>query len=290
MYFMNIFREVIADAQRRNVAIGHFNISDIAGLRAIAEAAKEVGAPIIVGTSEGEREFLLPKNAVAMVRNVAESYGVQLFLNADHTYGIEKVKEAAMLGYDAVIFDGAKLPFEENIAQTREAVKVAKAINPNIIVEGELGYIGTSSALLTEIPKGAQITEKDLTTVEDAVRFVTETKVDLFAPAVGNIHGLVVGGANPTLNISRIQEIARAVSVPLVLHGGSGLKDEEFVGAAKNGMAIIHISTEIRLAWRRGLERIFTEKPNEVAPYKLLGASIEEMRRLIVARLRLFGW
>ena len=93
---------------------------------------------------------------------------------------------------------------------------------------------------------------------------------------------------NPALNIARIKEIAEAVSVPLVLHGGSGLRDEEFVAAAQNGMAIIHISTEIRLAWRRGLERALAEKPREVAPYKLLSSSMEDMKKVILQRLRLF--
>ena len=125
--------------------------------------------------------------------------------------------------------------------------------------------------------------------MEDAVRFVAETGVDLFSPAVGNIHGMILGASNPALNISRIKEIAGAIDVPLILHGGSGLKDEEFVAAAQNGMAVIHINTEIRLAWRQGLERALKEKPNEVAPYKLLSHSIEEMKKVVEARLRLFS-
>lgn len=286
---MDSLHEIIADAAKRKVALGHFNISDLAGLKAIVEAAREVNAPVIVGTSEGEREFFGAENAVSLVRNFRETYGHPIFLNADHTYSLDKVREAALLGYDAIIFDGAKLALEENIMQTRAAVELAKKINPEIIVEGELGYIGTSSALLEKLPEGAQMTEKDLTTPEDAARFVKETGVDLFAPAVGNIHGMLSGAENPALNIARIREIAEAVSVPLVLHGGSGLKDEEFVGAAKAGCAIIHINTEIRLAWRKGLEKAFAEHPHEVAPYKLLAYSVDGMKKVIVNRLRLFS-
>ncbi|MBI2075371.1 MAG: class II fructose-bisphosphate aldolase [Candidatus Harrisonbacteria bacterium] len=291
---MDSLREIIADAAKRKIALGHFNISDIAGLKAIVlaavEVSKELGeeVPVLIGTSEGEREFLGAENAVSLVRNMRGEFGHPIFLNADHTYSLEKVREAALLGYDSIIFDGAKMSLEENIAQTRAAVELAKKINPEIIVEGELGYIGTSSALLEKLPEGAQITEKDLTTPEDAARFVKETGVDLFAPAVGNIHGMLSGAENPALNIARIGEIAKAVSVPLVLHGGSGLKDEEFVAAAKNGMAIIHINTEIRLAWRKGLEKAFAEKPKEVAPYKLLSYSVEEMKQVVGQRLKLF--
>ncbi len=286
---MQTLREIILDARKRKVAIGHFNISEISGLKAIFMAAQKVGVPVIIGVSEGEREFLGAENAVSLVRNLRESFSYPIFLNADHTYSLEKVREAALLGYDAIIFDGAKSSLEENIRATREAVEIARSINPEIIMEGELGYIGSSSALLTEVPIGAQIIEKDLTSVEDAVRFVKETGVDLFSPAVGNIHGMLVGASNPALNVSRIKEIAEVVSVPLVLHGGSGLKDDEFVAAAKNGMVLIHINTEIRLAWRQGLEKSLKEKPNEVAPYKLLSASIEAMQKVVEARLKLFS-
>lgn len=298
---MDSLREIIADAAKRKIALGHFNFSDLAGLKAIVEAARELNVPVIVGTSEGEREFIGAENAVSLVRNFREELGRPIFLNADHTYSLDKVRDAALLGYDSIIFDGAKLSFEENIAQTRAAVELAKKINPEIIVEGELGYIGTSSALLEKLPEGAQISEHDLTTPEDAARFVKETGVDLFAPAVGNIHGIIAAQSrtdadgtrtvaeNPPLNIARIREIAEAVSVPLVLHGGSGLKDAEFVAAAKSGVAIIHINTEIRLAWRKGLEKAFAEKPHEVAPYKLLLYSVEAMKKLVRDRLRLFS-
>jgi len=293
-FLMETLKEFIADAKRRKIALGHFNISDIAGLKAIVEAAVEVSriigekVPVLIGTSEGEREFIGPENAVSLVRNMREELGHPIFLNADHTYSLDKVRDAALLGYDAIIFDGAKLSFEENIAQTRAAVELAKKINPEIIVEGELGYIGQSSALLEKLPEGVQISEEDLTTPEDAARFVKETGVDLFAPAVGNIHGMMVSGMEPALNINRIREIAEAARVPLVLHGGSGSKDAEFVAAVKNGCAIIHISTEIRLAWRKGLEKAFAEKPKEVAPYKLLAYSVLGIKGIVAQRLKLF--
>ncbi len=286
---MKTLRNYISEAQKDGTALGHFNISELTCFKAIVDSAKELNLPVIMGTSEGEREFLGAENVVSLVYNLRENHGLPIFLNADHTYNLEKVREAAILGYDSIIFDGAKLPYEENIRQTREAVKIAKDINTDIIVEGELGYIGQSSALLDKLPEGAQVTGDMLTSVKEAQEFVRETGVDLFAPAVGNIHGMLSNAPNPALNIARISEIAKAVPVPLVLHGGSGLRDEEFVGAAKNGIAIIHISTEIRLAWRQGLERALLEKPREVAPYKLLSYSVDEMKKIISQRLKLFS-
>mgnify|MGYP001603142162 CR=1 FL=1 len=286
---MKTLKQYIEEARKNGIALGHFNISEISALKAIFGAAKELDVPVIIGTSDGEREFLGAENAVSLVRNLRESYGYPIFLNADHTYSLEKIKEAALLGYDSVIFDGAKLSFEENIKQTCEAVLAAKSINPEIIVEGELGYIGQSSALLEKLPEGAEVTEDALVKVADAERFVKETGVDLFAPAVGNLHGMLSGAAMPALNIARIKEISEAVEIPLVLHGGSGLKDEEFVAAAKLGMAVIHINTEIRLAWRKGLEKAFAEKPKEVAPYKLLKYALDSVKEVVMNRLRLFS-
>ncbi len=295
---MKTLRQFIIEASHNGVALAHFNISETAAFKAVVESATELNLPVIIGTSEGEREFLGAENAVSMVYNLRESHGLPVFLNADHTYSLEKVKEAALLGYDSIIFDGAKLPLEENIKQTREAVKIAKDINADIIVEGELGYIGQSSALLDKIPEGAGVSGDMLTTPVEAAEFVRETGVDLFAPAVGNIHGIIMrtnadgtrtSAENPPLDVGRVAEIAKAVKIPLVLHGGSGSRDSEFVAVAKAGMAIIHISTEIRVAWRKGLERALAEKPREVAPYKLLAYSVDEMKRIISQRLKLFS-
>ena len=123
---MKTLREIIADAEKRKVAIGHFNVSELAVFRAVTKAARDLGIPVIIGTSEGEREFIDLHDAVSMVRDLREKHGQAVFLNADHTYSIEKVREAVDAGYDAVIFDGAKLSFEENVARTREAVAYAR--------------------------------------------------------------------------------------------------------------------------------------------------------------------
>ncbi len=282
-------REVIIDAESRAVAVGHFNVSELAAFRAVTKAAHDLGVPVIIGTSEGEREFIDIHDAVAMVRDLREKHGQPVFLNADHTYSLEKVKEAVEAGYDAVIFDGAKLSIEENIAKTKEVVGFIKETAPRVLVEAEIGNVGSGSAIRKEIPAGAAIRPEDLTTSEEASRFVKETGVDLLAPAVGNIHGMFADAPEPALDIERIQAIRQAAGVPLVLHGASGNTDEELRAAIAAGITIVHISTEIRTAWREGIEKSLRDQPDEVAPYKLLSEAEKKIYEIVLAKLKLFN-
>ncbi len=301
-------------AEQKKIALGHFNIAGLEQLKAIAGTAKRLDVPVIIGVSEGEREYI----GLDEVRVLCDAYnrewgtpaGFWLFVNADHTHSIEKAGEAAVAGFDEVLFDGGKLPFEENIRQTNEAIRTIKQRSSwrhRVVVEGELGYIGSSSEIRTGIPDGAAISPEDLTKPEEAVRFVNETGVDMLAPAVGNIHGMLVrqnpqdgGGdgpvySDPPLDISRIKAIkdalreARGRSVPLVLHGGSGNTDADFSAAIDAGITIIHISTELRLAWRKGLEQALKDNPDEIAPYKIMPVAIAAMEKVVEQRLKLFS-
>ncbi|MDI6717494.1 MAG: class II fructose-bisphosphate aldolase [Patescibacteria group bacterium] len=285
---MNL-KDYILEAEQKEVAIGHFNISDMAGLKGIFEAARFLNLPIVIGLSEGEAEFFGYKQAGAIVRSLREQYDYPIFLNADHTKSLEKIKEAVKAGFDAVLFDAGKLPFEENIQKTKEVVEYAKSANPNILVEAELGYLGASSVILKEIPKDAAINKEDLTKPEEAKRFVEETEIDLLAPAVGNIHGMFKNAPNPNLDIERIKQLREAADIPLVLHGGSGITDDNFIKAIEAGILIIHINTEIRLAWREGLNKAFSEKPEEIVPYKLLPYAVDAIKNMTEKRLRLFN-
>ena len=284
---MQSLREVIKQAEKEKVAIGHFNISNIEGLWGIFKAAKNLNLPVIIGTSEGERRFMGLKQVVALVRSLREEFDYPVFINADHCYSFESVKEAIDAGYDAVIFDGAKLSTDENIKTTKQCVEYAKSVNPDIIVEGELGYIGESSKLLDEIPKG--VSAESLTTSDQAKKFVTETGVDLFSPSVGNIHGMLKHTHNPKLNIDRIREIKKAVSVPLVLHGGSGISDEDFTDAIKAGISVVHINTEIRLAYKNAVKLSLQESADEIAPYKFMRPAVEAVQKVVEKRLKLFN-
>ncbi len=286
---MHSLREVIDEARKQKRAVGHFNIADVVALRGIFRAARELHLPVLIGTSEGERAYLGPRQAAALVQSLREEFSYPIFLNADHTHSFEKIQEAVAAGYDAVLFDGSALSWEENIRETKRVVAYVKEKNPQILVEGEIGYIGSSSRVLDAPPKGAAIRAEDLTTPAQAEEFVRETGVDLLAPAVGNLHGMFRNAPNPRLDIARVRDIASAVSVPLVLHGGSGIADEDFVAAIEAGVAVVHINTELRLAWREGISRALQEKKDEIAPYKIYPAAEEGIYEVVKRRMALFS-
>ncbi|KKT14402.1 MAG: Ketose-bisphosphate aldolase, class-II [Parcubacteria group bacterium GW2011_GWC1_43_30] len=280
---MKTLREYLAWAEEKQVALGHFNISDSEGFKAVVEAAQILKVPTIVGISEGEREFLGLKEAVALVKTAREN-GLPIFLNADHTYSVEKSRTAIDAGVDSIIIDEADKPYEENVRLTKEVVNYARAKGAGTVVEGELGFIGQSSKIMDKLPEG--VSEKTQTDPQEAAKFVQETGVDLFAPSVGNIHGMIKTG-NPKLNIERIKSIKKAVTVPLVLHGGSGISDDEFMKAIDAGMRIIHINTELRVAYKEGVEEGI--RSGEIAPYKFLAEGVEQMKRVVHDRLKLFN-
>lgn len=282
---MKTLKQYILEAKEKGVAIGHFNISNLEALHAIFNSAKSLNLPVIIGVSEGERDFVGVHEAVALVKTLREENNYPIFLNADHTYSFERVKEAIDAGYDAVIFDGAKMTLDENINVAKKCVEYARSVGREVLVEAELGYIGQSSKVLDTVPDGIE-----LTSVADATRFVHETGVDLFAPAVGNIHGMLKDIPDPRLNIERVGEISKATGVPLVLHGASGNSKEDIQAAIKNGVAIVHINTEIRVAFHDALIKEIQDVPGEVAPYKMLKPSLEAVQKVVTEKLKIFNF
>lgn len=285
---MKTLREFVEEAEDNKVAIGHFNISDLVGFWAIVNASKKLDLPVIIGVSEGEREFFGVKQIEALVDDL-QTEGMPIFLNADHTYSLDKIKEVVDVGFDSVITDSADKSFEENIKLTKEVVAYKKKKRRKILIEAELGFIGKSSNLLDKIPEGAGFTDEMMTKPDEAEEFVKQTGIDMLAPAVGNIHGMLKSGHNPKLNIERIKRLRAAAGVPLVLHGGSGINDYEFKQAIEAGISIIHINTEIRLAYKKGIQKALLEKPDEIAPYKFLKPGLEAMQLVIEQRLKLFN-
>lgn len=289
MHMIPTLKEVVLDAASKKIAVGHFNISNLESLWGIFNAAKALNLPVVIGTSEGEREAVGPRQAVALVKSIREQFNYPIYINADHTYSFEKVKEAIDAGYDAVIADGAGLPMEENIAFVKQCVAYRNAHAPHVLIEAELGYIGTSSKLLDELPKDVALDPQFLTHPEDAKRFMEETGADMLAPAVGNIHGMLKSGRNPALNIERVGELKTMVGAPLVLHGGSGISDEDFVKAIEAGMCLIHINTEIRVAYMKGLRSFLAAHPDETSPYKATADAKKELEAVVSERLKLFA-
>ena len=283
---MQSLRDVIEEYKKAGKAIGHFNVSDSNQLRALADAAKETGLPVIAGLSEGEREFFPLAHARALV-DLYASQGVQIYVNADHTYGLDKAKQAIDDGVNSIVIDGAKLSMEENILLVKQVVSYARSSSRDIVVEGELGYIGTSSKQLDSVPEG--VTLDNLTTPEDAREFVTNTGVDCFAPAVGNIHGMLKNAAEPRLHQERVKAIADMVGVPLVLHGASGNTEADIKECIAAGIAIVHINTELRVMYRDRLYDFIRSNPGEVAPYKFLTPAVTKMKEYVAGKLRVFA-
>ena len=281
---MHTLRDVLTQARQQKIAVGHFNISNVETLWAIFEAARDLQQPVIIGVSEGERAFIGVRQAAALVRSLREQYDYPIFMNADHTHDVAGVAETLEADFDSVMIDGSQVSFDDNVAMTQECVRLARARGGDILVEAELGYIGTSSAILDAIPEGAGA---DLTSPEVAAQFVAATGVDIFAPSVGNIHGIVKSG-NPHIEVERVQAIADATPAFLVLHGGSGISYADIRGGIAAGIAIVHVNTELRAAFRAGVEQGLAAD-DTVAPYKFMAPARKAVYDVVHQKIRLFA-
>lgn len=285
---MKTLREYIKEAQEKGVAIGHFNISNLEALHGIYAAAKKLNLPVIIGVSEGEEKFAGLEEVYALVSEIRTRDNYPIFLNADHHASFESVKKCIDTGFDMAIIDNTKLPFDENVAITKQCVDYAREVTKNtgrdVLIEAELGFIGSGSVMRDSIPEGAGV----LTKPEDAKHFVDATGIDLFAPSVGSIHGLIKTG-KPHIDAVLVGEIKTITGVPLVLHGGSGLRDEDFTNAIKAGISIVHINSEIRLAYKEAVEKTIAANPDEITPAKILQPAVDAIEAVVEARLKLFN-
>jgi len=286
---MDSLRTILTRLEKQRAALGHFNVADLVLVKSVLAAAAEIGVPVMVGASEGERAFFGTHELAAVVKSLRDQSRLPVFLNADHTHSLAKAVEAVKAGFDSVVADFSALPFAENVSRTKEAVEALKAINPSLLVEGEIGNIGSGSEIHDTVTKEF----RNLTTPEEARQFVAATGIDVLAPAVGNMHGMlksmVQGKEKKRLNIERIGEIKKAAGVFLTLHGGSGTDDTDFRNAIAAGINIIHINTELRVAWRGSLEDSLKRQPNEVVLYKILPPVIDSVKQVVSSRLKLFS-
>lgn len=275
----------LKQAKEGRYAIGHFNFATEDVLRGIVESSHDVGASaVMVGTSEGEAGFFGIKEAVAAVRALREDLDYPAFLNADHFKSFEKCKEAIDAGYDSIIIDASKLPNEENIALTKQVVDYARLVNSDISVEGELGYLRGSS----EVQQKIEISPADYSKPEDVANFISRTGVDRMAIVFGNIHGIVTD-QEEKLDIEHFSKIVSAEPRPYyVLHGASGLKDEDVSASIKAGITNVHFNTELRVAYRNEIDKQFHEHPNETTPYKYLGPAVDEVKKLVAQKIKVF--
>ncbi len=280
---MKILKEYFKDYKNSKKAIGHFNFSTADQLRAIVEAAQDAGEVVMVGTSEGEAGFIGYRQAVALVKSYFYQ-GMPVFLNADHHKTFESAKEAIDAGYDTVLFDGSSRSLEENIALTKQVVEYGRSINPDMMIEGELGYLRGSS----EVQKSIQITPDDYTKPEDLESFIRETGVDRMGIVFGNIHGIVTE-QKEMLDIEHLKKLSPvAGDCVLVLHGASGIGDDQIREAIKNGISNVHFNTELRVAYRHALDQSLNSDKDETTPAHYLEPAFEAVKKVISEKLKLF--
>lgn len=280
-------------AKESKYAIPHFNFATAEQLKAIILGFQKVvefyNLPLsdyclMVGTSEGEANFLGYQQARFLVDSWIAETGISIFLNADHHKSFETCKEAVDVGYDSVLIDASSLPLEENIKLTHKVADYAKSANDEISVEGELGYLRGESKLQETV----EIKPEDFTQPDQAKEFIKTTGVDRLAIVYGNIHGIATK-QKPELDFDLLKKINKVVPKTfLVLHGGSGLAEDDFKKSIEHGITNIHINTEVRVAYREGLEDKFKEAPAETTPYKFLAQAVEKMQKVVEEKVKTF--
>ena len=270
--------DVLRPAREQHYAVGLFNSVTLEMTDAIFNAAEKLNAPVIMGTAE----ILLPSASLAavadMVRNRAMHSHVPVVLHYDHGLTFEKCMEAMKLGFTSIMYDCSTASYEENVSRLAEMVKIAHAMG--VTVEGELGHVGDNEG-------AGKLTKPSdyYTKVDQAADFGSRTGVDALAIAVGNAHGDYK--FPPKLDFDRISEIAAAVDVPLVLHGGSGLSDSDFREAAKRGICKVNIFTDLDRAGKVGIEKGLQAGSKYLS--SLISYEIEAMKSVVREKILLFG-
>jgi len=281
---MNL-KDYFQKAQKENWAIGQFNFSTLEQLKAIIQAGKKLNSPIIIGISEGGSDFVGLKQAVNLVKSYREEKNPALFLNLDHGRSFDYIKKAIDAGYDYVHFDGSNLDLTENIKVSKKVVEYAH--KKGVLVEGEFDATAGASKILGEIPEASQ---KNLTDSQQAYKFSKETQIDSLAVNIGNFHGIEVSGKNPVIDFSRLEKIKEQIPDKfLVLHGGSGISDQDIKKLVNSGIVKININTELRLAYTNSLKKVLKDKPLEITPYKIMPEVISSVQEVVETKIKIFG-
>ncbi|MDI9485112.1 MAG: class II fructose-1,6-bisphosphate aldolase [Bacillota bacterium] len=273
-------RELFQAAKKGGYAVGAFNLNNMEIMQAIIEAAEEEKSPVFLQASQGGIKYAGIEYIVAMAEAAARKVSVPVALNLDHGTSFNQVVQCVRHGFSAVMIDGSQLPFEENIAITQKVVEIAHP--SGVSVEAELGKIGG-----VEDDIKVDAADATFTDPKEAAEFAERTNVDALAIAIGTAHGVYKG--EPKLDFARLEEIAAATDVPLVLHGASGISDEQIRRAIPHGITKINIDTDLRVAFSQAIKDFLAEKPNEIDPRKILGPAREAMKEVARAKMRLFG-
>ena len=267
--------DVLHDAQKNGYAVGLFNTTDTDMLEAVISAAEEMRSPVIIGTAEvllphGELKLIAPSIIAAAKRAT-----VPVVVHYDHGLTFDRCMEALQLGFSSIMFDGSAGDEETNLADTAEIVKIAHSMG--VSVEGEIGHVGSAAA--------GDGNDADMyTTPEEAVNFVTRTGVDALAIAIGTAHGAYK--TKPCLDLDRLAQIRKVLDTPLVLHGGSGLSDDDFRNTIEGGIAKVNIFTDLCKAGERAMRRGLDEGK---AYLDIRNMKVEEIKAAVKEKIALFG-
>lgn len=267
-------------AEKGKYAVGAFNCNNMEIVQAIVEAADELRAPVIIQASQGAIKYAGLPYVVGLAKLAADQATVPVCLHLDHGTDYNTVIACIRAGFSSVMFDGSQWPKEENIARTKEIVKVAHSVG--VSVEGEIGKIGG-------VEDDISVDERDamLTPVPDAIEFYERTGVDALAMSFGTAHGHYK--LPPKLALDRIEAVHNQTGAYLVMHGGSGVPEEDVRQGIQLGIRKVNIDTELREAFVHELRAQLNAKPNEIDPRKLLGPAKVAMKEKLKAKMQLFG-
>lgn len=272
--------EFLPRAKAEKFAVGQFNLNNLEFAQAIVEAAEEEQSPFIFGVSEGALRYMGMEFTVALAKAAAEKSGLPIALHLDHGSSFEVAMKCIRGGFTSVMFDGSHYPFEENVRLTKEIVKAAHAMG--VSVEGELGTIGG-------VEDDVNVDEADATLAkpEEAIRFYEETGVDALAIAVGTAHGMYT--AEPNIRHDIIEEVSKAIPVPLVLHGGSGVPESMIRKAIDVGVAKVNVNTENQVVCTAAVREVLAKDDKVIDPRKYLTPAKKAMVEVVRSKIRLFG-
>ena len=273
-------KELLRDAQKHGYAVGAFNTNNLEITHAIIRAAKAKHAPILIQISAGGLRYAGLDFLPMIVRKAAELANVPVALHLDHGPSFEVVMWALRKGFTSVMRDASRLPFDENVAEVVKVVEAAHFVG--VPVEAEIGKIIGAEEHVVVSERDALMTDPD-----EAANFVEASGCDYLAVAIGNAHGFYKG--DPKLDFQRLEAIREKVSVPLVLHGASGIPDKQIREAVKCGICKINIDTEIRYAFKQKVSQVLREKPEEIDPRKILGPTIDAMQSVVEHKIQIFG-
>ena len=276
-------KEILADASHRKYAVGMFDVSDLEMVRAVAEEAEALRAPVILAALCPDVEGSRLDYWYALARRAAEKSSTPVCIHLDHANTLDQVKRAADIGFTSVMLDASASPYEENIRRSREVVEAVRA--RNISVEAELGHVGNG---LVGSGESGESAEDKLTEPDKVAEFVERTGVDALAVSIGTAHGIYVKA--PKLDIPRLDRITAASSIPLVLHGGSGTPEDQLASAIAHGICKVNIFSELIVAWNTTMRDELAQAPHMAAwPAVLRQKPDAAMREVIRRKIRFFG-